>query len=643
VAEEQQEGSSSGAGSHGGATSGDPAAVAIALSGADREEANTFLREQTKLARLQMEEMRQRNSLELSHLRLRRFSGWAKAAFECCAGLLALALVSSLSAMVWKAAHSDGLVIESFAVPSDLAARGLSGQAIASQTLDKLTAIISSTNGSVRAAKSYSSNQGDDIKVEIPETGVSVGEAYRFLKNWLGHETHISGEIWRTSTGIAITARVSGQEGVTLTGSEANLTDLVQKLAEHIAHQTQPYRFGVYLLRIQARATESLSVFKELATTGPAKERPWGYIGWANSYRDAGGSAHGAVTLLRKALALQPNNALALNNLAGTLSTLNQLEESQLIRERELAALAGGGDQSVDANVIPGYRINTQGLMHKTKGAFGEAAKELTEAISLRGPARGNYFSLLDAQTRQHDVKAARAILVDAIPNLSDRGPQVDEPEMRVAIDLETQDWPGLLLHAKALDAQLAQFPNLRDIYLAGDAPRIALAQAKLGDFKAAEASLKPTLAECYPCLTARASVAELQGQHARADWWFARAMAEGPSIPFANFEWGRALLERGKPDEAIAKFTASNRQGPHFADALEGWGEALMAKNQSHLALAKFEESEKYAPNWGRLHLKWGEALTYAGRKDDAVKQFARAAQLDLTPSEKAELARHP
>jgi len=63
--------------------------------------------------------------------------------------------------------------------------------------------------------------------------------------------------------------------------------------------------------------------------------------------------------------------------------------------------------------------------------------------------------------------------------------------------------------------------------------------------------------------------------------------------------------LARGKPDDAIAKFTVANKKGPHFADPLEGWGEALMAKSQSHLALAKFEEAENYAPNWGRLHLK--------------------------------------
>ena len=67
------------------------------------------------------------------------------------------------------------------------------------------------------------------------------------------------------------------------------------------------------------------------------------------------------------------------------------------------------------------------------------------------------------------------------------------------------------------------------------------------------------------------------------------------------------------------------------------------MAKNQSHKALTKFAEAEKYAPNWGRLHLKWGQALVWSGNKEESAKHFARAATLDLTPTEKQELARHP
>ncbi|HEX3672640.1 MAG TPA: hypothetical protein VHU87_00060, partial [Rhizomicrobium sp.] len=67
----------------------------------------------------------------------------------------------------------------------------------------------------------------------------------------------------------------------------------------------------------------------------------------------------------------------------------------------------------------------------------------------------------------------------------------------------------------------------------------------------------------------------------------------------------------------------------------------ALMAQNRSDLALAKFAEADQDAPHWGRLRLKWGEALVYAGKKDEAKKQFAIAAGLDLSPAERAELAR--
>jgi tetratricopeptide (TPR) repeat protein len=115
----------------------------------------------------------------------------------------------------------------------------------------------------------------------------------------------------------------------------------------------------------------------------------------------------------------------------------------------------------------------------------------------------------------------------------------------------------------------------------------------------------------------------------ARADFWFAHAVARAPSIPYAYAQWGRMLMAKGDLDGAIAKFASAHRKGPHFADPLEMWGEALIARNRSDLAVEKFEEAAKYAPNWKRLHRKWGEALSYAGRKDDAGRQLALARTL--------------
>ena len=146
---------------------------------------------------------------------------------------------------------------------------------------------------------------------------------------------------------------------------------------------------------------------------------------------------------------------------------------------------------------------------------------------------------------------------------------------------------------------------------------------------------------DCDLCLRARGNIEEAAHNPALAAHWFDLAVRQAPSIPFAYADWGAMLLHKGHYDGAIAKFALANRKGPHFADPLELWGEALIAMNRSDLALAKFEEAARYAPNWGRLHLKWGEAFLWSGNKAEARRQFTIAESLDLTASEKSELAK--
>jgi hypothetical protein len=79
--------------------------------------------------------------------------------------------------MIRNAMEAHGVVIDVFQVPPDLAQRGLTGEVIAKQVLDRLTEMAAATSAnSARPANSYSSDWGRDLKVEIPETGVSFGE-----------------------------------------------------------------------------------------------------------------------------------------------------------------------------------------------------------------------------------------------------------------------------------------------------------------------------------------------------------------------------------------------------------------------------------------------------------------------------------
>jgi tetratricopeptide (TPR) repeat protein len=566
--------------------------------------------------------------------------------------VVGIAVATALGAMVWDAAHSKGLMIEPFSVPADMAGRGLTGQVIASQMIDKLTEMAS--HESSRAVQSYANNWGDNIRVEIPETGVSISELQGFLKNWLGHDIHISGEVYRTATGIAVTARTGGDAGATFTGAEADLDKLVQQAAEHVYEVTQPYRYANYLDRnydpngLADRVARATTIYHKLIAGDDPVERAWAWNGLGTIEFNFHGDQRLSSDYYRKSIASTPDFTIAYFAVASRDQVLN--------REEELVVNFRAADRLLSRDPVPGlnphYTIYAR-ASGKSNIAFWtgdysaaipiyQAGAELPDDFSVL--ARGNFTQgALMSMIRQHDLGAmhayARYLGQPSIPAL----------RTRVMLDTETEDWRDINAQEASARAIIAQSNDSisRNARTGNQAfydslrPWFALAKARQGDFKAAEAMIAPSAADNDPGLRMRGLIAELQGQHERADWWFTRAEARAPHIPFADEMWGRALLTRGDADGAIAKFTLANQKGPHFADAPEGWGEALTAKKQPDQALAKFTEAEKYAPNWGRLHLKWGEALASTGKKDEAQKQFALAAALDLTTADKSELAR--
>ena len=631
--------------SNGGAI--DPTAVALALAGASRDTADAFLNKQAAfldvqgaLAAAQLGHLHEQN--KQIHLDI-----WEKVLgvfLRLATAFIGLAAAVGAGWLIWNAVSSNDLVIDAFQVPPDLAARGFSGPVMAAKLSDKIAAMQAQTV-SQRAPKTYANGLSEGLKLEIPETGVSLSELDRFLRQKLGHDLHIGGEMVHAGNGIALTARVGKDGSATVTGQEAEMDTVVQKLAEQVYRITQPYRFAAWLS--PERVEERVALFKQLAGSGPASERAWAYVGWGVAATQFQDRQAGRALYLR-AQALDPNNYLIAGLLASNDDFLGHAEESLRGYQRTLAlSSAHGRDYSPPERIefaSHGYRA----ALLSAQGALLEAAEEgrlftaggpVSIALNAPGMPVGALYAL-------HQPSAARAELA-AYPATASIGQSSSTYSnailrARLSAALAERNWSAAVAMEGEFVALASRFPGFADEKRTVRDPMIALALAHMGQFAAAEARLRPMPGDCYRCLIARGEVAAMRGQHARADFWFARAVSIAPSSPYAASEWGQALLERGQPDIAIEKFQLANQKGPHFADPLEGWGEALMAKNQSHLALAKFAEADKYAPNWGRLHLKWGEALVYANKKDEAKAQFARAAALDLTPAEKSELARH-
>src|SRR5689334_24487473 len=107
---------------------GDPLAVSLALGGASRTKADAYLDDQ-----------RQHIHEQLKQIHLDIFEKWLGVALRLATLCVGIAVATGACVMVRDAAHSNGLLIEPFSVPPDMAEKGLTGQVIASQVQDKLT------------------------------------------------------------------------------------------------------------------------------------------------------------------------------------------------------------------------------------------------------------------------------------------------------------------------------------------------------------------------------------------------------------------------------------------------------------------------------------------------------------------------
>jgi len=619
----------------------------IALDAATTAEAREYLRNQNNIARLQIENLQKQDEYETSHLRWRRFNDQMRGFLQIMLVAVGALIVVAIGAALWSATQADGLVIEAFSTPPSLADKGITGSVLAAKLLDRLTAMQNETQ-TARIASSFHNNWTSDIKVQIPDTGISFGQAIEYLNGWLGHEQHLTGELIETPDGVALTTRLGGEPGETVAGSIAGLDSLMQKSAEAVFRRAQPYRYARYLGGHPERLDEAVGVLTDLAKTGDVADREWAWSGLALS-RNAEGDWKGALYAAARAHAINPNSTLADNAFLNIYDTLGQSEDELAAGQAELGHLRENGSPSFDARFMPTIEAQVrQGIAFFT-GDYQTALKNDTAQVQLpdyEGSADTAPYNIALDEAMLHDARAARDELA-IVPPQSPLN-QIDVDYVNGLLAGQAGDWSGEIALLRKSEAQReatfhALFPRLDPFYYYRVYfwPPLAIAYARVGDGKRAEDRLRGLPDGCYACTRAHGTVAMLEKRYAAASWWFARAARMGPSLPGAYADWGQMLMTKGDFDGAVAKFEIANRKGPHFADPLEMWGEALIAKNRSDLALAKFEEANKYAPNWGRLHLKWGEALLWSGRKDEAKKQFAITAALDLTPSEKSELAR--
>jgi tetratricopeptide (TPR) repeat protein len=618
-------------------TTPDPVEIAMSAEASGKAqtgEASALLRRQAVLI-----------DEQIGLARNERFRNRIKAVRDTALAFVVLLLAAGVIGFVWNARQASGLVIQPLSTPPDLAARGLDSRAVSSQLLDRLNRLQAETD-STRAANTYANNWQGDVSVEIPSTGVSIGELDHWLRGTLGRETVISGEVTRAGESLSMTVRTPAGGGRTIVSPSGDLDALVQGAAEAIYEMTQPYRYGWYLQN-GGRRDEGLAVMRKLATGGEALDRAYANIALGADV-DRQGYLDQAMVRYRRALEVYPDFAPAENNLAGVYDRVGDTERALASSNRLVHMLSGPGRRDLQPGAAEVMEIRSRAFIAGYQGDAAAAA-DLIGTLAGKPEYSGSVHAAPLHQARllvaAHDLALAQRVLTDvgvasAVQSyqITGRNEYLLVPTVDLLIAREL--WPQALAELQALEGVVSQPQHIAQIPIV-IWPRMAEVMARMGRLDEAVALVGRTPTNCYPCVRARARIAELAGDRAAADRWSAEARRQGPSLPFAFAERGQMLMARGDIAGAIDFYEQAIERGPRWADPQKYWGDALMAQGDEAGAIRKYRAAADRAPRWGALHLAWGRALEAQGKRDRAREKYTEAARMDLSAADRAEVVR--
>ncbi|MGD0294401.1 MAG: tetratricopeptide repeat protein [Terracidiphilus sp.] len=562
--------------------------------------------------------------LQLQHERMRLLLEFALAS-------LALFVAGILVFLVYSAWNSRSVEVNLFDVPPALVTQGQSGKVVASALLDRLQALQAATRGFEGKRPVHDAWSGD-IKVEIPEAHISIGELQRYLHGLLGKDVQITGELVQTPQGIELTVRGSGFPAKSFAGRADALPELLGQAAEYIYGQSETYRFGNYL-ESHNRSQEAVALVKAAYSSALQEEKPLLLNLWGNALSDLG-QYQAALDKYRQAIALKPDFWVGYNNIMDAQGDLQE-EEALMQTGLQMERIARRGHWFAK-NVREIYFQN----LDRERWDLPTLHKELAEDMAKAGGHGGavEEEAPIDAQfvAQMHDPRTAELELQTSPGAVSDPYVIAQTHFVQGLMALDHGDYAKALPELQATDAAVAQSTEIAS-YLIGPSCWLALAEAwnpVPAEKVDADIARGGHLVDCYRF---KADITDHRGDWTLAQQQYAAAVTLAPSIPSSYESWGEALARHGDYAGAVAKFKEANARGPHWADPLKNWGDALAAQKYDAEAVKEYEQAVKYAPNWGQLHLHWAQALERLGKKEEARTQYRAALDADLTVADRA------
>lgn len=588
------------------AADGFAAAITVSQSADDPSVANAtkaFLEKQGQLLDVQVRHLEDEHPFRLAHLRhqsmegkLRRIGQRFRIALQALTALVAILIGAGLLVMVHDAFHSQSVVIESFDAPAALANRGLTGKVVATGVLDALQKLREATRSTSKALNVQSA-WSTDVKIEVPETGLSIGDINRLLHQRFGHDLHIEGGLVQTEQGgLALTVRGDGISPHTFSGPAADLDKLTTQAAEYLYGQSQPFQFVHYLNGI-GRSQDALAFLPgAFARASDDDER----AEFANEWGDAFANLNQPLPAMEKyrmAMALEPRFWKSWGNLVGILPGAEGEEAAWREGRAMLQAV-----QSTPKKDRPDVRLLYNPaqitwdlpLVLASNQAEAEQNSGTGASTTIAGPGLADSYALM------HDPAQAARYMAASDPE--DASTRAEALLLKAYAALDRGDAATAVPPLQAFWTAWQADSRLQFSYY--DNPcLLGLAYGLVGRTSDAEEVFTRMGSSRSRCWAYRGDALEHAGDLAAAERVWAEGLKVVPDLPWIYLRRGLSEQHRGDLKDAEADLATASAKAPHWADPLKAWGDVLLSEGRNADALVKFNEALKYAPAWTALH----------------------------------------
>jgi len=598
----------------------DPTAAALAAEAARTnpelaQEASAYFRKQSHLIEVQTEHLHEQRAVNLSLLKLKRFDERLKVGLRVFVILVATVIGIGGAVLIHDAVTARSVVVELFQAPPAMAADGFNGRVVASGLLDHLTRIQAATR-TTAAKRALRDAWSNEISIEVPEAGVSIAQLERLLKARFGHDTTISGDVVKPSSGgVALTVRGNDVIPKTFVDPSGDLDTVLKNAAEYVYSESQPGLFSYYLV-FASRYDEIFPYVRSHFARASDDDKSMMMNNWGNALEQIGtvDKEREAMSFYREAARIKPDNWNSRVNVMGGLVKLGE-EEEVTNAALEMMKIAGGRPgMAPDED----YIVYDQALF----SLLSERAGMLSDIAANAGGSFTDYSGpeiLFAAQvdTLLHEPQTALLRSKLYVPLDTSKIDRANAAVIRASIAEEYGDFKNA---AREWD-ELMELYSDQSVAL-NMTPLIcwaAVAYEKTGQHSKADAALDAPsrvlgISTYLDCYRFRGDILDLRGDWNGAEEWYQKGVGRAPSLPAGYYSYGLALARHGVLDKAVEQFRLANEKGPHWADPLKAWGDVLVRQGNSKVARAKYDEALKYAPNWKQLKDARAAAAKHTG-----------------------------